>query len=509
MQRKSGILLHITSLPSAYGIGDLGPEAYNFLHFLKDTHTHIWQMLPLHPTGYGDSPYTSYSAFAGNELLISPDMLHKDGLLGETDVASAIDPPQNFIDYGNANKIKQTLLKTAYQNFQENPKLKIHPSPFNETKTETTTIEQEFTTFCNSPLSEYWLTDYALFRSIKEEHDQSPWFHWPTPLRDYIPWEIEPYKENPLYNYFRFLQYLFFRQWLMFKQKAEELGIIIFGDIPIFISYDSADVWSHRAHFKLTPNGWPRAVAGVPPDYFSDTGQLWGNPLYNWNVMKAGDYDWWAQRFSLLSQLVDWIRIDHFRGFEAYWEIPAKEKTAINGKWKKGPGKHFFKTLQPYLENLQIVAEDLGVITPEVNELREAFAFPGMKVLQFAFGGDAQNLYLPHNHTENSIVYTGTHDNDTTLGWYQNADAAVQQHVHDYFGIDGSHISLKMIRYALMSVAHTAIFPMQDLMELSSRYRMNTPAQAEGNWRWRLLWSKLPEANSRFLVELNRLTGRD
>ncbi len=524
--RKSGILLHPTSLPGKYGIGDLGPEAENFLYFLRDTYTSIWQILPVHPPGYGNSPYTAYSAFAGNELFVSPDILVEEGFLDEADTAAYPYMDPGVVDFESVRQNKQRLFQKAFANFNSKNMapvksitsffLKLDSEQDQEVHKNVSAtgnlsdVQDDFAEFCQLDFVRNWLNDYALFRTIKEKNDQKSWNEWPVALRNRHQKEMDQVlnKHEQDWNFQRFLQYLFFRQWLRLKQKADQLGIVFLGDIPIFVSYDSAEVWAHQSYFHLTKEGNPKAVAGVPPDYFSETGQLWGNPLYNWPEMKKDNYLWWENRLKTLSALVDWIRIDHFRGFEAFWEVPAKETTAINGKWKKGPGRHFFKTILKNIRIKKIVAEDLGVITSDVEKLRDEFAFPGMKVLQFAFGGAADNIYLPHNHVSNCVVYTGTHDNDTTTGWFHNAPEHVTKHVRDYFGIDGSNIAHYLMRVAMMSVADTMIFPLQDLLQKDSSHRMNTPATATGNWGWRMQWEDMDSNLAVFLSELNTLSNR-
>jgi len=514
-KRRAGILLHISSLPSNFGIGDLGPQAYNFLNFLKDTETEIWQILPYHPTGYGNSPYTAYSAFAGNELFISPEVLHQEGFLSELPESQVIDisatNPEN-VDYEKAGIFKWEVITKAYHqlqqsDFQLQPIRSMFPG---EGSLHKITAKEDFAWFLNSEYFRFWLDDYALFRAIKNSLMNQCWSDWPEDLRTRENEALENWRTHNAQKVevYAFAQYLFFRQWMALKKRANEMGITLFGDIPIFVSYDSADVWALPSLFHLNSKGKPITVAGVPPDYFSETGQRWGNPLYNWTALKKSGYAWWLERMRSMSLTVDWVRIDHFRGFEAFWQIKASEETAVLGSWKKGPGMSLFHAMKDVIGNLTIVAEDLGVITPEVEALRDRNGFPGMKILQFAFGSGADNIYLPHNHTPDSVVYTGTHDNDTTVGWYQKESAHTRVHICDYLGIDGQKIALQCMRAAWQSVADTAIVPMQDLMELDSTSRMNTPGTAAGNWCWRMVWEKLPPENCVYLRNLNRLTGR-
>jgi 4-alpha-glucanotransferase len=515
-KRRSGILLHPTSLPGPYGIGDLGPEAFHFLDFLKETGTCIWQMLPLGPTGAGNSPYTAFSAFAGNELLLSPQLLAEEGLLEKEELEKYyIQGDTGQVSFGNVKKNKHEILEKVYTFFCHNRKKEIRPldlAPDSQKKGKgSVTLEEDLAAFQARKEIKFWLSDYCLYRALKENFNDSSWYDWPGEFKDRDPASLGKWvKENPgKIQKHEFAQYLFFRQWYALKSQANAQGIFIFGDIPIFVAYDSADVWAHKEIFLLDKKGKPKMVAGVPPDYFSSTGQLWGNPLYNWTELKRQNYRWWLERFRTVKKLVDWVRIDHFRGFESFWEIPGTEKTAINGKWKKGPGVHLFHALKKEIGDMPIVAEDLGVITPEVEKLRDTLGFPGMKILQFAFGGDAGNFYLPHNHTPNSVVYTGTHDNDTTIGWYENSPENVKRHVRDYLGLDETHMAHKLIRTAYNSVCDTAIIPIQDLLELDSQSRMNTPSVAQGNWQWRMCWENLSQDLRTFIRDLSILSGRN
>jgi len=491
--RSSGMLLHPTSLPGAYGIGDLGAEAYKFIDILAEMGQTLWQVLPLGPTGYGDSPYASFSAFAGNPLLISPALLEKEGLLSFKDLESLPAFPESKVDYGEVIPFKMHLLQKAYQTFNSDA---------------SSSQRGDFDRF--SSKNAFWLEDFSLFMALKDIH-RAVWNNWPKDLAMRNPAALSKAKKDyeQLINAHKFFQYLFFKQWQGVKKYANSLGIKIIGDIPIFVAYDSADVWAHQDLFYLDKKSHPTIVAGVPPDYFSKTGQLWGNPLYRWNIMAKNGYNWWMDRFRINALMVDMIRLDHFRGFEAYWEIPAEEKTAINGKWVKGPGAKFFNALKKNLGDIPIIAEDLGVITPEVEALREAFGFPGMKILQFAFGGGADNPYLPHNYPPNCIVYTGTHDNDTTVGWHTSSSAPQEQdHVRRYAQTSGSEIHWDMIRLALASVSHTAVVPLQDILGLDGRARMNFPGKPSGNWRWRYTEGQISGEMKSRLKDLTRLYGR-
>ena len=468
-RRASGILLHPTSLPGPFGIGDLGPAAYAWVDALISAKQKWWQVLPLGPTGYGDSPYQSFSAFAGNPYLVSPELLVRDGLLGQDDLAGHNFPSER-VDYGPVIQFKIGMHAKAWENFQAG---------------RTPALRQEYDAFCSKEFG--WLDDYALFMALKDAHGGASWLSWPTELilRDHLALRKRQEKlesENALH---RFRQFLFFRQWEALKKYANDRGVQLIGDIPIFVSSDSADVWANPELFILDPNRRPTAVAGVPPDYFAATGQLWGNPLYNWDALKQTGYAWWVARLRATLRQVDVIRLDHFRGFEAYWEVPAGMPTAEIGKWVKGPGTDLFATLQKDLGSLPIIAEDLGLITTEVDALREALQLPGMRVLQFAFHGDVHDRFLPHNYERNTIVYTGTHDNDTTKGWYATLPQAHRDFLCRYLSRDGNDVAWDLIRAAWSSVADLAIAPLQDVLNLGTEARMNLPGRPAGNWGWR------------------------
>jgi 4-alpha-glucanotransferase len=497
--RASGILLHPTSLPGKFGIGDLSPCAYTFVDFLAESGQQVWQILPLGPTGYHDSPYVSYSAFAGNPLLLNLDWLHAEGLLDDEDFANLPEFPDDHVDYGLVIQTKMPLLRKASQNFQKK-------APLSE--------QERFQEFCLDQA--YWLDDYALFMALREAHEGASWHEWEPPISARQPEAIEAWKKRLSAEIFhhKYLQAEFSRQWSALKTYANQRGIKIFGDIPIYVAEDSADVWANREIFCLDEEGKPSLLAGVPPDYFSETGQLWGNPVYNWDKLKETDFQWWVQRFQDILNYFDIVRIDHFRGLQAYWVVEQGETSAIDGEWMLAPGEAFFTTLKKKLGKLPIVAEDLGVITPEVEALRDQFEFPGMKILQFAFGNpwyyDPGHPFLPFNFaTHNCVVYTGTHDNNTTVGWFQELSPQEQARVTTYLGClcpDGIHWSL--IRLAMSSIANLAIFPLQDILGLGSEARMNVPSQADGNWSWRYQADALTDELKERLKTLTTLYGR-
>jgi 4-alpha-glucanotransferase len=498
-QRAAGVLLHPTSLPGRYGIGDLGPAAYDFVDFLVAAKQSLWQVLPLGPTGYGDSPYQCFSSFAGNPLLISPDRLVEDGFLPASAVATVPPFPEQEVDYGPVIEYKQSLLLQAYAHFRAQG-----------------TVEQEedFELFCSRMA--YWLDDYALFMAVKGRHvdvEGGVWNTWPRDIARRRKTALKRWSREVAVEveYHKFQQYLFFKQWLELKTYANERGIQIIGDIPIFVAFDSADVWANPDLFYLDKDGSPTVIAGVPPDYFSETGQRWGNPLYRWDRMAEDDFAWWAARLHMSFIQADIVRIDHFRGFEAYWEIPASEPTAVVGEWVPGPGDAFFHAMRKRLGDLPIIAEDLGVITPGVVAMREQFGFPGMKILQFAFGGDQKNEFLPYSYDKQCVVYTGTHDNETTLGWYVNASDKERDFVRRYLAVSGQDIAWDMIRLAHASVANFAVVPMQDLLSLGDEARMNFPGKVGGYWRWRFTAATFRQrfpGIARGLAEFAQLYGR-
>jgi 4-alpha-glucanotransferase len=494
--RGSGILLHLTSLPSPFGIGDLGPWAYRFVDFLADAKQKYWQCLPLNPTDieYFNSPYHSTSAFAGNPLLIGPDLLLQEGLV----TPRQLEPLPNFsdarVEFRSVVEFKARLFTKAYAHFKRNPR------------------SDKFMRFCQEQAS--WLDDFALFMALKSQYGGTAWSDWPPDVRDRHT-EALRLAEKDLHDRIekeKFLQYLFFRQWMALREHCNRSGIKIIGDMPIYVVHDSVDVWVHPGLFQLDHEKRPSAVAGVPPDYFSETGQLWGNPVYRWDVLKETRYVWWVDRVAHNLKLFDLVRVDHFRGFIAYWEIPATEKTAVRGKWVEAPGRDFFQSLSERFTSLPIIAEDLGTITPDVWEVMDHFGFPGMKVLLFAFGeGLPTNPYAPHNHVRNSVVYTGTHDNNTAIGWYQKEiNPEDRNRISRYLGkeVTAANIHWELIRLAMMSVADTAIIPMQDLLGLGEEARMNLPAKKSGNWVWRLLPHQLTVAVRNRLLEMTEIYGR-
>ncbi|MBL0345372.1 4-alpha-glucanotransferase [Candidatus Villigracilis affinis] len=498
-KRSSGILLHPTSLPSPYGIGDLGPQSFRFVDWLSSTGCKLWQVLPLGPTGYGDSPYQAFSAFAGNPYLISPDDLFADGLLTQEDLDGMKDLPASKVDFGLFIPKKLDLLQKAFSRYQSNPE---H-------------LRQAFDYFCAENAS--WLDDYTLFMALKEANGGGAWNGWPEALRKRKKTALSKAQKElgESITRYAFYQFIFFRQWNKLRIYANERGIQIIGDIPIFVAYDSSDVWSHPELFYLDREGNPTVVAGVPPDEFSSTGQLWGNPLYKWDVHKKEGYAWWLSRVRSSLQIFDILRFDHFRGFAGYYEIPADHATAEFGRWVTGPGKDLFRAVDKFLGDglithgtgLPVIAEDLGLVTPDVIELLAAFDLPGMKVLQFAFSGP-DNPFLPHNYVPNSVAYTGTHDNDTARGWFEHAAAHEREFAQRYLGVDGNDFAWDLIRGVWKSVAVMAITPMQDLLNLGSEARMNFPSKLGGNWEWRMGEQDLREDIAARLRDLNWLTYR-
>ncbi|MHB8120917.1 MAG: 4-alpha-glucanotransferase [Desulfuromonadaceae bacterium] len=474
-KRGCGVLLHPTSLPGPGGIGSLGGDARRFVDLLADMGMSYWQVLPLTPPACGNSPYSAFSAFAGNPLLIDLDQIVLDGDLPV--VCYEDSPDDTSVDFEAVYEKKMGLLKTAGTRFLKN---------------EAAPLKQEFWDFCDRTP---WLHNYALFMALKHKYKGKSWEKWPVDLALLTP---EKYEEASVelgadIGVQKYIQWQFFRQWSDLRAYAAGKEIAVIGDIPIFVGYDSADVWSHRELFLLDSKGKPTVVAGVPPDYFSATGQLWGNPLYDWEAMGQHKYAWWIERFQAMFDLFDVIRVDHFRGFEAAWHVPAGEKTAINGTWVSAPGEALFDTVFAALGKLPIIAEDLGVITPEVVALRDRYDFPGMKIVQFAFDSGPMNPYLPHNHQNKSVVYTGTHDNDTTVGWYDSLSDAQRSRVDGYVGGRGDDTIECILRVVLMSVADTAIVPLQDLFRLGSEARMNVPGAAFGNWGWRFTWDMVAQ----------------
>lgn len=499
-RRLSGILVHPTSLASAYGIGDLGNGAYRFVDFLEKGDQQVWQILPLGPTGAGNSPYLAYSALAGNPLMISLDILYGDGLLTEEDLETVktvfAKEKKSRVNFDLVIKEKYPLYRKAFKAFQAQ---------------ENDEYQQEFIQFCED--YSYWLEDFSLYMALKDYHHGSAWFQWDKAIAKRKPEAISQWQEKLGHEmfYHKFLQFSFFKQWRNLKEYANEKNVKIFGDIPIYVAHDSVDVWANQEIFCLdAKTGAAALMAGVPPDYFSNTGQLWGNPVYDWEVLEKTDFAWWIQRIKGMLEYVDIMRIDHFRGFEAYWAVPEGETTAVNGEWLEAPGDEFFAVLEQELGILPIVAEDLGVITIEVEALRDKYKFPGMKVLHFAFDSDRANGFLPYNYSDrNCVVYTGTHDNDTTVGWFEKRSFSEKQRVVDFMGgICNEGIHWSLIRLALSSVANLAIFPVQDLLGLGSDSKMNTPGTIEDNWSWRYEEDVLTDDISGHLKYLTYLYGR-
>jgi 4-alpha-glucanotransferase len=461
-KRSSGILLHPTSLPGRYGIGGLGSETFRFIDWLRGAGQSIWQVLPLGPTGYGDSPYQCFSAFAGNPLLIGLEQLVEEGLLEASDLAGVPNFPAGDVDYGRVIEVKWPLLRKAARSFKGS---------------------EEFEQFCAG--NAWWLDDFARFMALKRANGGVAWTQWTRGESD--PEEIHAQK---------FIQFVFREQWNAVRAYAHAKGIRIMGDLPIYVAHDSSDVWANRGLFQLRDDGEPRAVAGVPPDYFSATGQLWGNPIYRWDVLRADGYKWWVERLRASFAILDLVRLDHFRGFESYWEVPGGEPTAVNGRWVKGPGAELFRTMTAALGPLAIVAENLGVITPEVEAIRHEFGYPGMAILQFAFGNDPQApTFLPHNYPREVVAYSGTHDNETTVGWWtstgsdstRTADEIKKERMFAcrYLNTDGREMHWAFVRALMASVASTVLIPMQDVLGLGNEARMNMPSRPSGNWKWR------------------------
>jgi 4-alpha-glucanotransferase len=488
--RSSGILLHPTSLPGEFGIGDIGPQAHRWIDFLAESGCGLWQILPLGPTGYGDSPYQCFSSFAGNPYLISPQALLEEDLLHPDDLVDRPSFPENRVDFAAIIPWKLGVLDRAYIRFEKGA-----PPHLAEAFNDFQSAERD------------WLDDFALFMALKEAHGGAPWTAWEASLCDRHPTALESVRKNlhvPILRQ-KFRQFLFFRQWERLHDHAHQAGVHIIGDIPIFVAHDSADVWAHPELFYLDKNGMPSVVAGVPPDYFSPTGQLWGNPLYRWDVHQESGYTWWISRMRAVLKQVDIVRLDHFRGFAAYWEVAGDAKTAEIGRWVPAPGMDFLVKLQENLGELPIIAEDLGVITPDVDQMRERFNLPGMKILQFAFASGPADPFLPHNYPVNCVVYTGTHDNDTALGWYRRVSEEEKDFYRRYLDRDGSNVSWDLIRACWASVAMFALAPMQDFLALGNEARMNYPGDPSGNWVWRMPQDAMSSSLLERIKELNYL----
>jgi 4-alpha-glucanotransferase len=497
-ERTSGVLLHLSCLPSETGIGNLGAGAHRYIDFMAAAGLQIWQICPLGPTGYGDSPYQCFSAFAGNPYFIDLDPLVKDGLLHEDELEPLNALPKDHVDYGALYGVFWPILRHAYSRFKRSGA--NHFDGYGCIKA--------------FRKSQYvWIEDFALFLALKSHFGGNSWLDWPAEYRDVdqarkqqLPIEVTEAAEAHI-----FYQYLFYGQLAKLRSYAGSKGVSILGDAPIFVALDSSDVWANRELFQLRKDGKPKAVAGVPPDYFSADGQLWGNPLYDWKVHQDTKFAWWIDRIKANLGFYDIVRLDHFRGFESYWSVPANETTARNGEWVQCPGLELFKSIQAACPDAKLVAEDLGVITDEVNALRAATGLPGMAVLQFAFDGEADNAYLPHNFSRNTVAYSGTHDNDTTLGWYREEGAKTQDHLRRYLTVSGDEIAWDLVRTVIRSSALMAIVPLQDLMSLGSEARFNTPGAAMGNWQWRHTPEQLDELqknSAAYLKDLLELYGR-
>jgi 4-alpha-glucanotransferase len=496
-RRASGILLHVSSLPGEFGIGDLGPRAYRWIDFLSEAKQSYWQVLPLNPTTSAghNSPYQPSSAFAGDPLLISPTLLRNDGLVSEDDLKDYPALPSDTVDYDRVRAGKRRLLDAAYERFKS-----------------TASHRGDLAVFCEEESG--WLDDCALFLALCRRFPDRLWPRWPAPLRDKEASAIEAFarERGDAIEREKFFQYLFFKQWNALKEYANQHGVLVIGDLPYYVGYDSADVWGHAGLFKLDENKERLFLSGVPPDAFSDAGQLWGNPVYDWDRHEKTGYAWWIARLRRNLGLFDVVRVDHFRGFSAYWEVPAGRDTAVDGRWVKCPGEGFFRALQRYEPFPALIAEDLGVITPDVRELMRKYAFPGMKVLLFAFDGDtAANPYSLHNHVPDSVLYTGTHDNNTSRGWFRN-DAG-EEHIRrlaDYLGSapSDSTIHWDLIRLAMMSVCNVLVIPMQDALGLDENARMNRPAVESGNWEWRMSEGQATSELAGRLARLTEIYGR-
>lgn len=487
-QRGSGILLHPTSLPGKYGIGTLGKKAYEFVDFLAAAKQTYWQILPLGPTGYADSPYQCFSSKAGNPFLIDIDMLVAEGLLKPGDIPSFQTEDETRIDYGSVIVHINSVLKIAAGRFDR------------------TSVSYRSFIEKNSN----WLDDYALFMAMKEKFDKRPWYEWEDTYRLHDETALNELANElqPAMDLQKFMQYIFFRQWFALKNYANKHGIKIIGDIPIYVAMDSADTWINPSLFQFDENKEPLCVGGCPPDYFSATGQLWGNPIFNYAEMEKDHFSWWIDRIKYNLELYDLIRVDHFRGFAGYWSIPYGEETAVNGKWVDGPGNKLFTAIKNALGEIPIIAEDLGLITPDVIALRDDFDLPGMKILQFAFDSGEANDYIPHNYNKNCVVYTGTHDNETVRGWYENASDADKKYIKEYIGSDGNNIAWDLIRCAWASVAYTAIAPMQDVLALGGDARMNLPGTTINNWQWRMKDQDISAVLAHKLAHITVLYGR-
>ncbi|MGO8951520.1 MAG: 4-alpha-glucanotransferase [Ktedonobacterales bacterium] len=493
--RGNGIIVHPTSFPSPFGIGDLGTGAISILDYLAASKQRYWQVLPLHPTGYGNSPYATLSAFAGNPLMISLERLQERGLLLPSELADHPEFPEQRVDYGEVISWKVEILERSFERFVANGQRFCK-------------LQHELEGFCQE--QQDWLDDYALFAALKAVHHGVAWTRWAADLAARDPQALAEARRALAGQiaFHQYLQFWFFSQWAELRRAAHERQIAIIGDVPIFVAHDSADVWARRELFQLDREGHPLVVAGVPPDYFSASGQRWGNPVYRWELMRETGYAWWVARVRHLLELVDVIRLDHFRGFHKYWEIPAQEAVAVHGQWVRGPGDSLFIAIRKRLGDVNFLAEDLGYITTGVTALRERLGFPGMRVLQFAFGGDAGNQHLPHHYTQDVVVYTGTHDNDTTLGWFRSCSDHERRHVLRYLHASEAEAAGEIVRAAVASVAKISMLQLQDVLGLGSEARMNWPASICGNWEWRCTREQLTHPTSRHLADLCTLYGR-
>ena len=492
--RCSGILLHVTSLPSKFGVGDFGPSAFEFVDTLSQASQSLWQILPINPTSFGNSPYSCTSAFALNPLFVSPELMLRDGLLEEDDLKSVPKFSSERVQYSPVLEFKIKILSKSYDRF----KLVVG--------------RNEFEKFCAD--NAYWLEDYCLFSALKNLFNERSWSEWPDEIKKRNPDALDRYADSlrePVERE-KYFQFVLFRQWKELQEYCQDKGILIFGDVALYVNHDSADVWSHPENFKLDQELKPVVVAGVPPDYFSETGQKWGNPVFDWTSLRENKFAWWVERMKHNLALFDLVRIDHFRGFLAAWEIPADEPTAVNGQWQESPGEDFFSTLMNDIESVPVVAEDLGVITQDVKDAMARFGFPGMKLLIFAFDGDiSENPYAPDNHVENCVLYTGTHDCNTVRGWFEDElsdESRVK--LENIIGgkVCADTVSEKMMVLTMKSIARTAIFPMQDVLGLGSEFRMNCPGIAENNWEWRLLPGQWPKSMAEKLADTTKLYGR-
>ena len=497
-ERTCGILLHITSLPSQFGIGDLGPEAYSFADFMVQSGLTYWQILPLSPVegSSGYSPYSGLSAFAGNPMLISPILLMDEGYIEQKDLKTKTNFPKDRVEFESAIAFKKTVLNKAFESFEQHP---------------TDRQVEMFKKFCEE--NKVWLNDFAEYMALKNHFDLQAWFQWPSELRDREKGSLKEMRKKLKRDIQKekFLQFVFFQQWETLKLYCNDRGIRFFGDIPIYVGYDSADVWANPEIFRLNEDKSLQTVAGVPPDYFSESGQLWGMPIFDWKALKEDKYDWWMKRMSQNFNLFDLVRLDHFRAFSAYWEVPAGETTAINGRWVEGPGEHFFKKLSKKYPDMPIVAEDLGDIDQPVYDLMDNFDLPGMKVLLFAIGyGMPQNAYIPHHHIKNSVVYTGTHDNNTCRGWFVNTSQEDKDRLAAYLNrnVNEKSVAANMIRMAMGSVSNLCVIPAQDFLGLGQEAMMNKPSTPHGNWVWRMQPNKANEKLARHIHDLLNLYDR-